>query len=76
MNEKFEHLLLRTEQLITRIESALPQSLSPPDWTACVAFRYRKRGRGQGRLEPVRHVGSMRLADLKEIETQKEKIQL
>jgi hypothetical protein len=38
MNEKFEHLLLRAEQLITRIESALPQALSPPDWTASWPF--------------------------------------
>ncbi len=76
MNEKFEHLLLRAEQLISRIESVLPQALSPPDWSASVAYRYRKRSSGHGVLEPVRHVGVMRLTDLKEIEAQKEKIQL
>ena len=76
MNEKFEHLLLRAEQLISRIESVLPQPLSPPDWTASMAYRYRKRSSGHGTLEPVRHVGAMRLGDLKEIEPQKEKIQL
>lgn len=76
MNEKFEHLLLRAEQLISRIESVLPQPLSSPDWTASVAYRYRKRSSGHGALEPVRHVGAMRLSDLKEIEPQKEKIQL
>lgn len=76
MNEKFEHLLLRAEQLISRIESVLPQPLSQPDWTASVAYRYRKRSSGHGALEPVRHVGVMRLLDLKEIEPQKEKIQL
>ena len=76
MNEKFEHLLLRAEQLISRIESVLPQPLSQPDWTASVAYRYRKRSSGHGALEPVRHVGAMRLSDLKEIEPQKEKIQL
>jgi hypothetical protein len=76
MNEKFEHLLVRAEQLISRIESVLPQTLSPPDWTASVAYRYRKRSSGHGALEPVRHVGAMRLSDLKEIELQKEKIQL
>ncbi len=74
MNEKFEHLLLRAEQLISRIESVLPQALSPPDWTASVAYRYRKRSSGHGVLEPVRHVGDIRLRDLKEIEPQKEKI--
>jgi predicted AAA+ superfamily ATPase len=74
MNEKFEHLLVRAEQLISRIESVLPQALSPPDWTVSVAYRYRKRSSGHGSLEPVRHVGAMRLSDLKEIESQKEKI--
>lgn len=76
MNEKFEHLLLRAEQLISRIESVLPQPLASPDWSASIAYRYRKRSSGHGTLEPVRHVGAMRLSDLKEIETQKEKIQL
>ena len=76
MNEKFEHLLLRAEQLIERIESVLPQSLSQPDWSASVAFRYRKRSSGRGVLEPVRHVGAIKLSDLKEIEPQKEKIQI
>jgi predicted AAA+ superfamily ATPase len=76
MNEKFEHLLLRAEQLISRIESVLPQPLSSPDWTAAIAYRYRKRSTGHGALEPVRHVGAMRLSDLKEIDPQKEKIQL
>ena len=76
MNEQFAHLLLRAEQLIGRIEAVLPQALSQPDWTASVAYRYRKRSTGHGALEPVRHVGAMRLADLKEIEPQKEKIQL
>ena len=75
MNQKFEHLMLRAEQLISRIESALPQALSPPDWAASVAYRYRKRSSGHGVLEPVRHVGVMRLTDLKEIEPQKDKIQ-
>ncbi|MDP3618134.1 MAG: ATP-binding protein [Rhodoferax sp.] len=74
MNPKLEHLLLRAEQLISRIESVLPQALTAPDWTAAIAFRYRKRSSGHGVLEPVRHVGAMRLSDLKEIEPQKEKI--
>lgn len=74
MNLKLEHLLLRAEQLISRIESVLPQALTAPDWNAAIAFRYRKRSSGHGVLEPVRHVAAMRLSDLKEIEPQKEKI--
>jgi predicted AAA+ superfamily ATPase len=46
-----------------------------PDWTASVAFRYRKRSSGRGGLEPVRHVAKLGLADLQEIDGQKEKIQ-
>ena len=75
MNEQFTHLLSRAEELITRIESVLPQALSAPDWAAAVAYRYRKRSSGHGALEPIRHIGPMRLSDLKEIDLQKEKIQ-
>ena len=75
MNSQFEHLLVRAEQLISRIESVLPQPLSNPDWTAAIAYRYCKRSTGHGALEPVRHVGATRLSDLKEIDIQKEKIQ-
>ncbi|OGA59554.1 MAG: AAA family ATPase [Burkholderiales bacterium RIFCSPHIGHO2_01_FULL_64_960] len=75
MNQKFEHLIERTEQLIARIESVLPQPLGAPDWSLSIAWRYRKRSSGHGTLEPVRHVAAMQLADLKEIDGQKEKIQ-
>jgi predicted AAA+ superfamily ATPase len=75
MNVTFEHLLARAEQLMARIESVLPQPLTAPDWSQSIAWRYRKRSSGHGTLEPVRHVGAMRLSDLKEIDGQKEKIQ-
>ena len=75
MNPNFEHLLVRAEALITRIESILPQPLTAPDWSASNAYRYRKRSTGHGTLEPVRHIGAMRLDDLKEISPQKDKIQ-
>ena len=75
MNEHFEHLIVRAEALIFRIESILPQPLSAPDWSASIAFRYRKRSSGHGSLEPVRHIGHMALGDLKEINDQKAKIQ-
>jgi predicted AAA+ superfamily ATPase len=58
-----------------RIESVLPQPLQAPDWSASVAYRYRKRSSGHGTLEPVRHVAQLGLQDLKEIDQQKEKIQ-
>lgn len=74
MDDRLNHLLARAEQLIGRIESVLPQPLSEPDWNAGMAFRYRKRSSGHGTLEPVRHVGSIRLDDLQEIDLQKDKI--
>lgn len=74
MDDRLRHLLVRAEQLIDRIEAALPQPLAAPDWQASVAFRYRKRGSGHGRLEPVRHVAAIELRDLQEIDSQKEKI--
>ena len=37
MNEKFERLVERAEQLIARIESVLPQPLqAPADWDAAL----------------------------------------
>ena len=70
-----ERLVQRAEALMARIESVLPQPLSAPDWSASVAYRYRKRSSGHGTLEPVRHVASLGLQDLQEIDGQKEKIQ-
>jgi hypothetical protein len=75
MNEKFEQLIERAGELLARIEAILPQPLCAPDWGQTTAWRYRKRSTGHGVLEPVRHVAAIRLADLKEIDVQKEKIQ-
>jgi predicted AAA+ superfamily ATPase len=75
MSDALERLLLRAETLIERIESVLPQALTAPDWAVSVAYRYRKRSTSHGVLEPVRHIGNMRLDDLQEIESQKEKLQ-
>src|SRR6478735_7631706 len=75
VTEKFEGLLAQAVQLLQRIEAILPQPLGAPDWNAAIAWRYRKRSSGHGVMEPVRHVGAIRLEDLKEIDSQKEKIQ-
>jgi len=71
-----EALLLRAELLLARLETLLPHAATAPDWDASVAFRYRRRaGLGSaGVLEPVRHVATIRLADLKEVEAQKERL--
>jgi uncharacterized protein len=73
--DALERLVVRAEQLISRIEAVLPQPLGAPDWDASVAFRYRKRSNGHGVLEPVRQVAQMAFSALKEIDGQKEKIQ-
>ncbi len=74
MNEQFTAFLTRAEALMARIEAALPHGLLEPDWSASIAFRYRRRSSGQGVISPVRNIGAMALDDLKEIELQKEKI--
>ena len=74
MTQNFDRLIARAEQLMARIELALPQPLAAPDWAGAIAWRYRKRASGHGRLEPVRHVAAMQLADLQEIDGQKDKI--
>jgi predicted AAA+ superfamily ATPase len=66
-------LLSRTEALLAQIADSLPQPLTAPDWDAAIAFRYRKRG-AHARLEPVRHAATIRLADLKEVDGQKERL--
>ena len=58
---------------MTRLEAVLPHPLTAPDWSASTAFRYRKRA-GSGLLEPVRHVATICLDDLREVEPQKERL--
>ena len=68
-----ESLVARAEALLARLEAVLPLPLSAPDWSASIAFRYRKRG-GSGRIEPVRHVAPIRLDELVEVEPQKQRL--
>ena len=68
-----ESILARAERLLARLEAVLPHALSAPDWSASIAFRYRKRG-ASGLLEPVRHVATIRLGTLVEVEPQKERL--
>ena len=68
-----ESLIARAEALLGRLEAILPHPLAEPDWGASIAYRYRKRGDG-GRLEAVKHVATIRLSDLQEVEPQKERL--
>ncbi len=67
------HLIERAERLLGRLEGVLPHAPPAPDWSASNAFRYRRRS-GTAVLEPVRHVATIRLADLLEVEPQKERL--
>jgi uncharacterized protein len=75
MNDQLLQFLARVETFMARVEASLPHGLEQPDWSASIAFRYRRRSSGQGVISAVRHIGAMALDDLKEIDPQKEKIQ-
>ncbi len=73
-------LLTRAESLLARLETVLPSPhhspVIAPDWSASVAFKYRKRTSAAwatGWLEPVRHVGLIAYSDLQEVDTQKQR---
>ncbi len=68
-----QSLISRAEALLARLETVLPHAPAAPDWSASIAFRYRKRG-GSGVLEPVRHVATITLDALVEVEPQKERL--
>jgi predicted AAA+ superfamily ATPase len=76
MNDPLSSLavfLERAERLLSRLEPLLPPASPVPDWDAAVAFRWRKRG-AAGYLQPVPHPALIRLADLKDIDEQKARI--
>jgi hypothetical protein len=73
MTAALESLIARAEALLARLEPLLPRQAADTDWSASIAFRYRKRA-GAGAIEPVRHVATIRLKDLKEIDAQKERL--
>ena len=61
-------LLQRADRLLARLEGLLPAPAAEPDWSAAIAFRYRKRPAGV--LEPVRHVAPIALDNLREVDAQ------
>ena len=65
------------KELLERLEQLLPPPPPPTDWTASVAFRWRRTaGRNaRGWLQPVRHVHRMRLSDLQGIDGQIAKVE-
>ena len=70
--EGFESLIERAHALFDRLEHILPPAPAAPDWKA-TAYRWR-RSNGRGRLEAVAHPHKLRLADLRDVDVQKARI--
>ncbi|MGH8731748.1 MAG: DUF815 domain-containing protein, partial [Burkholderiales bacterium] len=66
---EIDRLIKRAEQVLERLEAALPPKLPEPDWKAAPAYRWRKRN-GRGFLQPVTHLHRIRLTDLQGIDEQ------
>ncbi|MDE2047032.1 MAG: ATP-binding protein [Betaproteobacteria bacterium] len=75
--DALDHLLARGEALLAQVERSLqhawPGPLAAPDWAASPAFRYRSRHQ-RARLEPVTMLSAITLADLKDIDAQKDRL--
>ncbi len=69
--DEMRALLRRAEAVLERLEGVLPEAAGgAPDWTAAVAFRWRRIGQ-RGRLVAVRHPHRLGLDDLREVDRQK-----
>ena len=78
MNERFSRMLTHLEALLARAESLLPAAPNEPDWAAATAFRWRRDTHGlqrRGVLQTVRHVATIELSNLKNIDRQKKAIE-
>jgi predicted AAA+ superfamily ATPase len=65
------------DKLLARLEQLLPPAPPATDWSASIAFRWRKNTglNARGWLQPVRHVHRMRLSDLQGIGAQIAKVE-
>ncbi|UCV04236.1 ATP-binding protein [Dechloromonas denitrificans] len=68
-----DRLLARVEAVLGRFEATLPPTPPLPDWDAAIAFRWRK-NQSRSWLQAIRHPHPIRLADLNNIDDQKERI--
>src|SRR5690606_28366319 len=70
MADALEKLIARLDGLVDRLEMLLPTPPAPVDWSASIAFRWRRR-HGRGQLVPVSHPHKIRLEDLQDVDRQK-----
>ena len=59
--------LERAEYVLERLEPLLPPASPVPDWSAAVAFRWRRRGTTRY-LQPLPRLAEIRLSDLRDID--------
>src|SRR3954466_5968361 len=75
------HVSKELEQILARLGELLPPPPPSTDWSASVAFRWRSSQRrttgrdAPGYLQPVRQVHRIRLADLRGIDKQIERVE-
>jgi predicted AAA+ superfamily ATPase len=72
MNELAD-LISRAERVLERLEQILPGPATAPDWSAASAFRWRRRS-GRASLQAVSVPHAIRLADLRDVDEQKARI--
>ncbi len=70
--DDLQRLVVRAEQLLSRVESLLPPATPATDWSA-LAHRWRTR-QGRGWLEALHHLQPVRLDDLCDIDNQKQRV--
>ena len=72
MNELAD-LISRAERVLERLEQILPGPATAPDWSTASAFRWRRRN-GRASLQAVGVPHAIRLADLRDVDEQKARI--
>jgi predicted AAA+ superfamily ATPase len=72
MAQDLESLITRAEGLLARLDGLLPAPLPEPDWSAH-AYRWRRQ-QGRGYLQAVHHPHRIHLADLQDIDAQKQQL--
>ena len=73
--DDLKRFLDRAEQLLGRFERMLPAPAQEPDWSASIAYRWRKSQGRPGYLQPVTQVHRIRLSDLRGVDRQKSLIE-
>ena len=66
----FAQLITRLGLLLDRVEGLLPAPQQAVDWSASIAFRWRKHN-GRGHLQAVAHPHKIHLSSLKGVDSQK-----